>query len=339
MSMPPLHQLRPLARRILQSVWLILLLIALNFMLIHLAPGDPVHLLAGQSGDEQYFAFIREKFGLDQPLTAQFWKYLLNIARGDFGYSLAYQQPVLGLVLSRVPATLLLMTAALLISSAGGILLGVEASRRQGSLFDRAVTAFASVSDAIPSFCLGQVALIIFALWLNLFPAQGMISAGREMSGAELWLDVLSHLALPALTLACVQMALLVRLTRTQMAQVLSEEFIAAARARGVGERRIAYRHALRNAMLAIITIIGAEAGMILSGAVLVESVFAWPGLGRMMIDAIALRDYPVLLGLALLVSIGVIVANLITDLAYSLLDPRINQGGGRSIRTAGDSA
>jgi peptide/nickel transport system permease protein len=183
------------------------------------------------------------------------------------------------------------------------------------------------------------VALIIFALWLNLFPAQGMISARREMSGAELWLDVLSHLALPALTLACVQMALLVRLTRTQMTQVLSEEFIAAARARGVGERRIAYRHALRNAMLAIITIIGSEAGMILSGAVLVESVFAWPGLGRMMIDAIALRDYPVLLGLALLVSIGVIVANLITDLAYSLLDPRINQGGGRSIRTAGDSA
>lgn len=335
MNLPPLHQLRFLARRLLQSVWLILLLIALNFMLIHLAPGDPVHLLAGQSGDEQYFAFIREKFGLDRPLAAQLWSYLSNIARGDFGYSLAYQQPVLKLVLSRVPATLLLMITALLISTAGGILLGVEAARRQGSAFDRAVTAFASISDAIPSFCLGQAALIVFAVWFNLFPAQGMISAGREMSGAELWLDVFKHLALPALTLACAQMALLVRLTRTQMAQVLNEEFIVAARARGLGERRIAYRHALRNAMAPIITIIGNEAGMILSGAVLVETVFAWPGLGRLMIDAIALRDYPVLLGLALLVSIGVVVANLITDLAYSLLDPRIN----RSIQTAGDTA
>src|SRR5262245_757814 len=145
-TMPPLHQLRPLAGRILQSVWLILSLIALNFMLIHLAPGDPVHLLAGQSGDERYFAFIREKFGLDQPLTAQLWKYLLNIARGDFGYSLAYQQPVLKLVLSRAPATLLLMTAALLISSAGGILLGVEASGRPGSLFGWTFHAFALVA-------------------------------------------------------------------------------------------------------------------------------------------------------------------------------------------------
>ena len=335
MNLPPLHLLRFLARRILQSVWLILLLIALNFLLIHLAPGDPVHLLAGQSGDEQYFQFIREKFGLDQPLTAQLWNYALNLARGDFGFSLAYQQPVLELVLSRVPATLLLMTAALLISSAGGILLGVEAARRQGSLFDRAVTAFAAISDAIPSFCLGQAALIVFALWLNLFPAQGMVSVGREMSGAELWLDVLKHLALPALTLACVQMALLVRLTRTQMTQVLNEEFVVAARARGVSERRLAYRHALRNAMLPIITIVGNEAGMILSGAVLVETVFAWPGLGRLMIDAIALRDYPVLLGLGLLVSIGVVLANLITDLAYSLLDPRINHGA----RTTGASA
>src|SRR5262249_60870826 len=159
----------------------------------------PFDVLAGQSCAERYVAFIGKKFGLDQPLTAQFWKYLLNIMRGDFGYSLAYQQPVLKLVLSRVPATLLLMTAALLISSAGGILLGVEASRRQGSLFDRAVTAFASVSDAIPSFCLGQVALIIFALWMNLFPAQGMISAGVGMCGAGVVLGVLQHLSLAPL--------------------------------------------------------------------------------------------------------------------------------------------
>src|SRR5262245_10140150 len=183
MSQPPRHYLRFFVRHVLQSVWLILLLIALNFMLIHLAPGDPVYLLAGQSGDEQYFAFIRTKFGLDQPPAIQLWQYLMNIARGDFGFSLAYQQPVLKLILSRVPATLLLMATAMALSSAGGVLLGVEAARRQNGLFDRAVTACAAVSDAIPSFCLGQGALIVFALWFNLFPAQGMFSVGQELSG------------------------------------------------------------------------------------------------------------------------------------------------------------
>ncbi|MGH9841801.1 MAG: ABC transporter permease [Blastocatellia bacterium] len=325
MNPPRGSKLRFLLRRLLQSAWLILLLIALNFMLIHLAPGDPAYLLAGQSGDEQYFAFIRTKFGLDQPLAIQLWHYLLNIARGDFGFSLAYQQPVLKLILSRVPATLLLMATAMALSSVGGVLLGVEAARRRNTLFDRAVTACAAVSDAIPSFCLGQAALIVFALWFNLFPAQGMFSVGQELIGPAWALDVISHLALPALTLACVQMALIVRLTRTQMVGVLGEEFILAARARGLGERRIAYRHALPGALLPIITIIGNEAGMILSGAVLVETVFAWPGLGRLMIDAIELRDYPVLLGLTLLVSIGVVMANLLTDLVYALLDPRIN--------------
>lgn len=325
MNIPRPSRRRFLARRLLQALWLILLLIVLNFTLIHLAPGDPVHLLAGESGDEQYFAFIRARFGLDQPLPVQLSRYLLNLARGDFGFSLAYQQPVLKLILSRVPATLLLMATAMVLSSAGGVLLGVEAARRQNTLFDRAVTACAAVSDAIPSFCLGQAALIVFALWFNLFPAQGMSSVGQELTRLAWALDVTSHLALPALTLACVQMALIVRLTRTQMIGVLGEEFIVAARARGLGERRIAYRHALRNALLPIITIIGNECGMILSGAVLVETVFAWPGLGRLMIDAIELRDYPVLLGLTLLVSIGVVIANLLTDLAYALLDPRIN--------------
>ncbi len=314
-----------LIRRALQSLWLILLLIALNFTLIHLAPGDPVYLLAGQSGDEQYFQFIREKFGLDDPLPIQLGRYLAGVARGDFGYSLAYQQPVVKLVFSRLPATLLLMLTALLLSAMGGVCLGVEAARREGSLFDRAVTAFAAVSDAVPAFCIGQAALIVFAYWLGLVPAQGMFSVTRELSGAARVWDVAEHLMLPAVTLALAQIALIVRLVRTQMVETLRLDFITSARARGLSERRIAYRHALRNALLPVVTVIGAEFGMILSGAVLVETVFAWPGLGRLMIDAIALRDYPVLLGLALMVSIGAVVANLLTDLAYSLLDPRID--------------
>jgi ABC-type dipeptide/oligopeptide/nickel transport system permease component len=311
-------------RRLLQSAWLILLLVTLNFTLIHLAPGDPVYLLAGQSGDAQYFEFVRAKFGLDQPLPVQFGRYLASVARGDLGFSLAYQQPVTSLIFSRVPATLLLLGTALLLSTALGVWLGVEAARRAHSAFDRVVTTLAAVSDAVPSFCVGQVALLVFAVWLNLFPAQGMFSVNQELSGLSHWLDVLKHLALPAATLALVQTALIVRLTRTQMAEALREEFITAARARGLSERRVAYRHALPNAALPVITVVGNEFGMILSGAVLVETVFAWPGLGRLMIDAIALRDYPVLLGLALLVSVGVVVANLLTDIVYSLLDPRI---------------
>ena len=321
----PLHnKTRFLLRRVVQSGWLILLLIICNFALIHLAPGDPVHLLAGQSGDEQYVAFLRSKFGLDQPLPVQLGWYLINILQGDFGYSLAFQQPVLQLILSRLPATLLLMTVALLLSTGLGVWLGVEAARRQGSWLDRAITTFAAITDAVPSFCMGQAALIVFALWLNLFPAQGMSTVGQELTGVARWFDVLQHLTLPALTLAYVQMALIVRLTRTQMVQALSQEFITAARSRGLSERRLAYRHALRNALLPIITVIGNEVGMILSGAVLIETVFAWPGLGRLLIETIALRDYPVLLGLALLVSIGVVGANLITDLTYQLIDPRI---------------
>lgn len=321
----PLHnKTRFLIRRIVQSGWLILLLIICNFALIHLAPGDPVHLLAGQSGDEQYVAFLRSKFGLDQPLPVQLGKYLINILQGDFGYSLSFQQPVLQLILSRLPATLLLMTVALLISTSVGVWLGVEAARRQGSWLDRTITTFAAITDAVPSFCVGQAALIVFALWLNVFPAQGMRTVGQELTGVARWFDVLQHLTLPALTLACVQMALIVRLTRTQMVQALSQEFITAARSRGLSERRLAYGHALRNALLPIITVIGNEVGMILSGAVLIETVFAWPGLGRLLIETIALRDYPVLLGLALLVSIGVVGANLLTDLTYQVIDPRI---------------
>ena len=322
--MPLPNKTRFLLRRVVQSGWLILLLIIGNFTLIHLAPGDPVHLLAGQSGDEPYYAFLRSKFGLDQPLPIQLGRYLWNILHGDFGYSLSFQQPVLQLIISRLPATLLLMTVALLISTSVGVWLGVEAARRQGSWLDRVITTFAAITDAVPSFCVGQMMLIVFGLWLNVFPAQGMMSVGQELTGAAYGFDVLQHLALPALTLACVQMALIVRLTRTQVVQVLSQDFITAARARGISEGRLAYRHALRNALLPIITVIGNEVGMMLSGAVLIETVFAWPGLGRLLIETIALRDYPVLLGLSLLVSLGVVAMNLFTDLTYQMIDPRI---------------
>ena len=318
---------RFLIRRLLQSVCLILILIVINFLLIHLAPGDPVHLLAGQSGDEKYYQFIRAKFGLDQPLTKQLWIYLLSVLRGDLGYSLGYQQPVAAVIFARIPATLLLTTGAVLISSIAGIVLGVEAARRENSLIDRSINAVASVAYSVPSFSIGHLLLIVFALRLGLFPVQNLSSATQELTGLAYGLDLLSHLVLPVTTLAVVFFPQIMRLTRTSMLTVLGENFIIAARAKGLSEGRVLYGHALRNALGPIITVVGHDFGMLLSGAVLIETVFAWPGLGRLMIDALAMRDYPVMMGLFLMISVSVILVNFFVDMTYSALDPRIRYG------------
>jgi len=315
---------RLLIRRFVQSVILILLLIVINFFLIHLAPGDPVYYLAGQSGDEAYYAMIRAKFGLDQPLLTQLWVYFSSILRGDLGYSLNYQQPVSSVIFSRIPATLLLILSSVLVAAVGGVILAVEAARRENSLYDRAVNTFVLLGHSLPSFSIGHLLLLVFALYLGLFPAQGMLSANQDLTGLDYLSDLFAHLALPCLTLATVQIAQIMRLTRAQMLDVLNENFITTARAKGVKERRVVYGHALRNALLPVVTIIGSDLGMLLSGAVLTETVFGYPGLGRLTLEALAARDYPVLMGLFLLISIAVAIFNFITDTTYSLIDPRI---------------
>ena len=315
---------RFLLKRIAQSLVIILLLIVINFFLIHLAPGDPVYYLAGQSGDEQYYQLIRAKFGLDQPLTTQLWVYLAGVLRGDLGFSLSYQQPVSAVIFARVPATLLLILSAILLASVGGVLLGVEAARRENSFYDRAFNTLALLGHSVPSFSIGHLLLLFFALYLGLFPAQGMVSANQNSTGIAYFLDLLYHLALPSLTLAIVQLAQIMRLTRTAMLDVLNENFISTARAKGLSERRVLYVHALRNALLPVVTIIGSDLGMLLSGAVLIETVFAYPGLGRLTLEVLAARDYPVLMGLFLLISIAVTAMNFVTDIIYPLVDPRI---------------
>ena len=314
-------------RRVVQSLILILILIVVNFLLIHLAPGDPVHLLAGQSGDEKYYEFIRTKFGLNQPLTTQLWIYLSSVLRGDLGYSLGYQQSVVSVIVARIPATLLLTISAVLVSSIAGVVLGVEAARRENSVIDRSINAFALVGSSVPSFSVGHLLLIVFALRLGLFPVQNFSSSTQELTGLRYGLDVLIHMVLPVTTLAVVYVAQIMRLTRTSMLNVLGENFVIAARAKGLSEGRVVYGHALRNALLPIVTVVGHDFGMLLSGAVLVETVFAWPGIGRLMLDALAMRDYPVLMGLFLMISVSVILVNFIVDMTYSSLDPRIRYG------------
>jgi peptide/nickel transport system permease protein len=314
---------RYLLRRLAQVLPAVAGLLVLNFCIIHLAPGDPVIALGGEHGDAAYYAFLRTRFGLDRPLPEQLLTYVTNVLRGDLGTSFVHGRSVASVIAERLPATLLLVSTALVLSSAAGIGLGALATRLGRRPTDVTLNAATLLGYATPSFWLGQMALLTLAVGTGLFPVQGMTDARNPQTGLGHLVDVLHHLALPALVLAANELALTTRLVRAGLLEALGTDYVRAARAKGLSEGLV-IRHALRNVMLPVITVIGSRAGMFLSGAVLVEVVFAWPGLGRLLLSSLLARDYPVLLGMFLLVSLGVILANLITDLAYAWLDPRI---------------
>lgn len=314
-----------LAKRALQLLPILLVILVLNFVLIHLAPGDPsLYLIGDAPVSEEFVAELRARMGLDQPILWQLWIYLASIAQGDLGYSFISRAPVSEVILARVPATLLLMGTQYVIAIALGVLLGAVSARWQGSTLDAGVTVFSVIGYAMPVFWLGQILMLIFALNLRWFPAQGMLSLRYDLTPLEVTLDLLHHLVLPAVTLAFFNLALIVRLTRANMLQVLRQEYIIFARSKGLPESRVLFGHALRNAVLPVVTIIGLNIKTLVAGAVLTETVFAWPGLGRLTYDAIYARDYPVLMGMFLFIGVLVIVGNLITDLVYAWLDPRI---------------
>lgn len=312
-------------RRLGQLLPLLFVIIVVNFFVIHAAPGDPVDILTGsmEAGDE-YIAQVREQFGLDKPLPVQLLTYVVKMLHFDLGYSLRFRQDVLSLILERLPATLLLMGTALVISSVVGVVLGAIAARRPYSLTDNAATLVALAGYSMPVFWLGQLLLLGFALQLDWFPVQGMYSLRAPSDGWGRVLDIAHHLALPALTYSIYHLALIFRLSRVKMQETLALDFITTARAKGVPERRVVYYHALRNAILPVVTIIGLNFGFMLAGSVLTETVFAWPGMGRLMYEAIMARDYPLLLGLFTVVSVMVIVANIVTDIVYAFIDPRV---------------
>jgi peptide/nickel transport system permease protein len=314
---------RYLLRRLAQVVPAVAAVLLVAFVVIHAAPGDPVLALAGEHGDAAYYAFIRAKFGLDRPLPEQLLVYAVNAVRGDLGTSYVHGRPAAAVVLDRLPATLLLMSTALAASSLAGILLGVAAARRADRAADLAVRVGALLGYATPSFWLGQIAALTLALGSGLFPVQGITDARQAWTGWRYAADVLHHLALPALVLAAGELALTTRLVRTGVLEALAMEYVRTARAKGLPEPAV-IRHALRNALLPVVTVIGGRMGMLFTGAVLVETVFAWPGLGQLLLASIQTRDVPVLLALFLLVSLAVILSNLVTDLAYAWLDPRI---------------
>jgi peptide/nickel transport system permease protein len=314
---------RHLLRRLAQVVPAVAGILLVAFVAVHTAPGDPVLALAGEHGDAAYYAFIRAKFGLDRPLPEQLVVYAGRVLSGDLGLSFVHGRPVAAVIAERLPATLLLIGTALALSTTTGVALGVLAARRAGGSTDLALRTGALLAHAVPSFWLAQMAALVLALGTGWFPVQGSTDARRALTGWRYGLDVIHHLVLPALVLAASELALTVRLTRTGVLEALASDYARTARAKGLTERSVV-RHALRNALLPIVTVIGSRAGLVVTGAVLVETVFAWPGLGQLLLSSIQTRDAPVLLGLFLLASLTVIVANLVTDLAYAWLDPRI---------------
>jgi ABC-type dipeptide/oligopeptide/nickel transport system permease component len=311
--------------RLAQLLPIVFVIVVVNFFLIRLAPGDPIAYIIGDAAvSPESVAELRSKLGLDDPLLRQLLIYLGNLAQGDFGYSFVSRQPVIEVILARLPATLLLMISQYVLAIAAGLMLGVISARRQGGALDTAVTMISVVGYAMPVFWLGQMLMLIFANKLGWFPAQGMLSLRYDLGPFAKALDIAHHLVLPAITLAFFNLALIARLTRANMLQVLRLEYVVFARSKGLGERTVVYKHALRNAVLPVVTIIGMNFKTLITGAVLTETVFAWPGLGRLTYDAIYARDYPVLMAMFIFVGLLVVIANLITDIAYASLDPRI---------------
>lgn len=313
------------AGRLLQAVPLLLGVIAVNFLLISLAPGDPVNTLLGEyPAPPEYVAQLRQEFGLDQPAPVRLGLYVWNVLRGNLGFSFAYRLPVASLVVERLGNTFLLMATALTLAAVLGVALGVAAARRPGSGLDAASTGVSLAGFSIPDFWLAQLLVLLFAVALGWLPAQGIRSVREEYTGMAAALDLARHLVLPAVALSFRYMALIARLTRASMIEAMSQDFILAARARGLPEHLVLWQHGLRNAALPVVTVIGYNFAFVLAGSALVETVFGWPGVGRLLYDAILQRDTPVLLGILLMVSATVVVVNLLVDLLYALLDPRV---------------
>ncbi|RZJ03185.1 MAG: ABC transporter permease [Rubrivivax sp.] len=321
--------LRFLGRRTLQALIVLALIACTNFLIVNSAPGDMVDVMAGESGaaDQQYLAALREKYGLEKPLPVRLGRYLQSIAMFDLGHSFRYNVPVAELILSRFPATLLLMFSSLGLALIGGIVLGVAAARRPGSLRDSAISVMALLGYSTPLFWFGLMLTVLMSVKLGLLPSSGMSTIGADYSLAGHVLDVARHLIMPSLTLALFYISTYTRLMRASMLEIYGMDFVRTAKAKGLNERKVAYGHVLRNAILPLVSLFGVQLGAVLGGSVVVEVVFGWPGLGTLAFDALFQRDLNLLMGILFMSSALVVVVNLAVDLLYSWLDPRIEVG------------
>jgi len=313
-------------RRLLQLVSVALGVAVINFFLLRLAPGDAAQVLAGEAGaaTPEYMAALRAQFGLDQPLLVQFGKYLLNLAHFNLGFSFRHGMPVAQLIGERVPATLLLMGASILFAVLAGATLGAIAAYRVGKIADVVISTLALLFFATPLFWIGLMLVVVFSVWLDWLPVGGMFTIEAGYTGWAHIVDVARHLVLPAVTLGLFYMAVYTRLMRATMVEVRRQDFVRTAVAKGARPPRVLFAHVLRNALLPLVTMLGVQVSSIIGGAVLVETVFSWPGLGRLAFEALFQRDFNLLLGILLCSSIVVIVVNWVVDFVYTRLDPRI---------------
>lgn len=311
-------------RRLATTLVLIVGVVAVTLVLVHLAPGDASQTLAGQGGDPRYLAELRHRLGLDRPLAIQIVVYLTRVFRGDLGFSLIQGQPVLSVILARLPASLVLAGGALLLGATAGMVLGGLAARHERTRLDAGISIGALIAFSLPVFWVGQLAIGLFAVQLHWLPAAGMTSVQPRSGWLSPTVDLLRHLVLPACTLAMLISVPIIRTARAAMVEALHQDYVAVARAKGMTEPAIIVRHVLRNALAPVVTVLTGQASLLVTGTALVEVVYSWPGLGQLLFNSVLARDTPVLLGVLMVSSLAVAVANLIGDLAHLAIDPRV---------------
>ncbi len=332
---------RYIVRRLLELVPVAFGVLLVVFTIAHLTPADPAIVLLGEHATPEAIARIRGELHLNDPLPVQFLHYLAGVVHGDLGNSIQSNERVTVELATRFPATIELTFAAMLLASAVGIFTGIVAATRQNSVFDGASMLVALFGFSMPIFWLGIMLILLFAAYLGWFPISGRLDFTVEVTRvtnlylldalltrnwAELW-NALQHLVLPAITLSTVPLAIIARMTRSSLLEVLRQDYVRTARAKGVAEPGVIVRHAIKNAFIPVITVIGLNVGSLLGGAILTETIFAWPGVGRLVVDAIFARDYPVVQGVVLVIALLFVLVNLIVDLSYGYLDPRIRYG------------
>ena len=321
-----MNKLAIVGERLFYAIALITAVLVLNFFLVRLAPGDPAEVIAGEMGGitQDILDAIRADYGLDKPVLEQLWVYLSRAVQGDLGYSYYYNSPVVELVFSHMGATVILILAATLLALVLGTFMGVMAARKPHGWLSNFLTIFSLFGYSAPAFWTGMMLILLFALVVPIFPVSDMYDVTKTVGAWGRALDIAHHLVLPAFTLGIIYIAQYSRLSRASMLEVLGSDYIRTARAKGLAEHVVVFKHALRNAVLPVITITGLHFGNLLSGAVLVETVFNWPGLGTLAFESLLRRDYTTILALLFFSAAMVIVANLVTDLCYRLADPRI---------------
>lgn len=312
-------------KRILTGLLVVVVITVLNFFIIHLAPGDPITILAGKNNPSaEMIATLQHKYGLDKPLYIQLINYFKTLLKGDLGWSILYDLPVSKLIIGRLGATAMLVLTSSILAVVLGTLLGLFASRHNNSITDTLVSGVSYFFYSMPSFWLGLMMIMIFASWLKILPTSGMVDLRASSTGIEHIIDILKHLILPVVTLTVIQIPIYFKIFKSSVMHVMAEDFVMTFKATGMSDKKIFRKYIFKNSILPTLTVFGIDLAYLITGAALVEIVFAWPGTGRLMLDAISRRDYPLLMGIYLIMSISIAVIMVILDIVYAAVDPRI---------------